>query len=192
MCEGEIKLRVLATIYALPFCIVRAQWQLLLHRVYHLELRRVQVTVRPDNPIPEVAQHPGSYRNEQLQGVRNSRASTQRSRRKKGDKCRVHREEERVGLLSTSADTVGHFEIGLVDLERMVTVGRTVFVGIDALKSFDKPILHCGRHFAHGSNSRMADTMELVFQPTSLSAALDTTDETCSFAHGRIANNGLL
>ena len=44
---------------------------------------------------------------------------------------------------------------------------------------------------AHGSSSRMAETIDAVFQPTSLSAAVDTTDETCSFAHGRIPTIGL-
>ena len=43
----------------------------------------------------------------------------------------------------------------------------------------------------HGSTSRMADTMDSVFQSTSLSAASDTTGETFSCLQRRTATMGL-
>ena len=63
---------------------------------------------------------------------------------------------------------------------------RLVLIGYDGTVTLTRH-----RRFIHGSNSRMAATMDSVLHPTRLSAASDTTDETFSCLQRRIATMGL-
>ena len=142
--------------------------------------------------MPEITEDTGGYWDKQLKRARRSATPAERVLRKKRDQRSVYGEEEGVRLLPTLANAVRHFEIALVDLENVIPMARPVLVWGHAFECSGELLLGRRKCVRHGSNSRMADTMELVFQATSLSAASETTDETCSFAHGRIATIGLL
>lgn len=133
MGEWEIELRVLTPLDALPLRVVGPQRQLAFDCVDDLKLRRVEVAVRPDYPMPELTEYTSRDWHKHLQLLGRSGTSPKRILGKQRDQCGVHSEKEGIGFLAPLTDSVGHFKVGLINLERMIPIRGNILIRCDAL-----------------------------------------------------------